>query len=98
MKVQPKDKCAYCGTSDRLTIDHVIPQWLWKRRHFIVNRLKVNILRNPTQFLCQKCNTEVKGGSIDVIHPDGAAFWQDVKNTIERALENAEDLQAPYKQ
>lgn len=59
-------ECVLCGSTERLTVDHIIPKWLYGKIH--VFGLKKNLGKKNHQTLCQKCNSK-KGGLPDFNHP-----------------------------
>lgn len=59
-------KCAQCGSTERLTIDHIIPKWLYKRIDSL--GIKKNFKKQNQQILCYSCNNK-KGGKPDFHHP-----------------------------
>ncbi len=65
-------KCEICGTTEKLTTDHIIPKWLYKRLPYFTGISKVQIQKNigvrNKRVLCSKHNGE-KGGYIDFDHP-----------------------------
>ncbi|MCX8043136.1 MAG: HNH endonuclease [Desulfobacterota bacterium] len=50
-----KRACVYCGSTENLTIDHVVPISCWKQY-----RIKRRVLDNKSNrvIACQKCNQE----------------------------------------
>lgn len=59
-------KCVNCGSTEKLTVDHIIPKWLYKK--FDIFGLKKNLGKSNIQILCSQCNNE-KGGLPDFSHP-----------------------------
>lgn len=55
--IKASKKCAYCGTTNNLTVDHILPKSFLIALGIDPNR------RENTQVLCRKCNT-TKGNEI----------------------------------
>lgn len=79
-------KCERCGSTEKLTKDHIIPKWIYKRSgHLKLKGFKKNLGGKNIQVLCAECNNR-KGGSIDLSNPIALQFWLAVKEAIEREI------------
>ena len=59
--IKPNSKCAFCGSKENLTIDHVIPRSILLRMGYIP--METWELEKNLIIVCKKCNTE-KAGTI----------------------------------
>jgi len=82
-----EQKCAKCGTTEDLTIDHIIPKWIYKRCHQF--GFKKNLGSKNKQILCRLCNF-AKDGGIDCSTEVGLVFWKHVRNLINDELKKYE--------
>jgi len=53
--VKQKEVCAYCGSDEEMTVDHVVPISRWQEFH-----VKRRVLDNKSNRVpcCRKCNAE----------------------------------------
>lgn len=77
--------CAYCGTIDRLTRDHIVPRCLWD------TRTAEDVI--PMVDACQKCNNNMKSKDDaylrDVLVNDQDSFQHEMVQRIRLKFEQA---------
>lgn len=81
--------CTYCGATGKLTRDHIIPEWIYKRAHYVFPKFRKNLGVKNYQSLCNSCNNK-KSGYIDMRNPIAREFWLAVKAEIENAEDRAD--------
>jgi 5-methylcytosine-specific restriction endonuclease McrA len=77
-------KCAYCESTENLTVDHIIPRSIWKRFPLKQVGFKKDGVLNK-QTLCIKCNGQ-KANLIDVRSEYGRRFWTAVRDEVDKLL------------
>lgn len=57
--------CIFCGTTDNLTKEHVLPQWVYKKnpkKNFVTNTNGISQTYNRSVLpCCNKCNNDILG-------------------------------------
>jgi 5-methylcytosine-specific restriction endonuclease McrA len=80
-------KCVYCDSDENLTIDHIIPKWLFNRMELLgLKKVKKTFRKKNTQILCRKCNS-IKSGGIDVRSDVGMRFWVELRDFIDKKIQ-----------
>ncbi len=85
-----KATCPICKRPDlRLTKEHIVPQWAYKRMPLIEGALKRQVFKmlsgENVWYICSDCNNK-KGGKMEVSNEVSHKFWKLIHTIIGEAL------------
>lgn len=83
--------CPRCRRKNvQLTKDHIIPKWIYVSAHQLVPKFKKNLGKKNIEYICSPCNSK-RSGKIYVGHETGLQFWLDVREEINKKINETLD-------